>query len=62
MNRGAATLSTILGLEQAEREHRRRIQVEEIRRKRGATAAPLTEADIQTLRNRRMGTRDHSAP
>jgi hypothetical protein len=58
-NRGAATLSTILGLELAEREHRRAIQIEEIRRTRGATAAPLTAADIQTLRNRRMGTRDH---
>jgi hypothetical protein len=58
-DRGATTLSSILGLEQAEREHRRRLQIEEIRRKRGATAGPLTAADIQALRNRRMGTRDH---
>jgi hypothetical protein len=59
-DRGATTLSSILGLEQAEREHRRRVQIQEIRRNRGATAAPLTAADIQALRNRRMGTRDHS--
>jgi hypothetical protein len=58
-DRGANTLATILGLDQAEREHRRRIQIEEIRRTRTATAAPLTAADIQLLRNRRMGTRDH---
>jgi hypothetical protein len=58
-NRGATTLAAILGLDQAEREHRRRIQIEEIRRTRGATAAPLTAADIQSLRNRRMGTRSH---
>lgn len=57
-DRGAATLLSILGLEQAEREHRRRVQIDEIRRNRGATAAPLTPADIQALRNRRMGTRD----
>jgi hypothetical protein len=60
-NRGAATLSTILGLEHAEREHRRRIQIQEIRRTRGATAAPLTAADIHALRNRRMRTRDHES-
>jgi hypothetical protein len=60
-NRGATTLAAILGLDQAEREHRRRIQIEEIRRTRGATAAPLTAADIQSLRNRRMGTRNHGA-
>jgi hypothetical protein len=58
-NRGATALAAILGLDQAEREHRRRIQIEEIRRTRGATAAPLTAADIKSLRNRRMGTRDH---
>jgi hypothetical protein len=57
-DRGAATLSAILGLEQAERAHRRRMQVDEIRRNRGATAAPLTAADIEALRNRRMRTRD----
>jgi hypothetical protein len=60
-NRGAATLTTVLGLEQAEREHRRRAHIVEIRRTRGASAAPLTAADIETLRNRRMGTRAHSA-
>jgi hypothetical protein len=60
-NRGAATLSAILGLEDAEREHRRRIQIQEIRRTRGATAAPLTKADIQALRNRRMRTREHES-
>ena len=57
-NRGAAALSAVLGLEQTEREHRTRIQIQEIRRTRGAAAAPLTAADIQALRNRRMGTRD----
>jgi hypothetical protein len=60
-DRGAPTLATILGLDKAEREHRRRIQIEEIRRTRTATAAPLTAADIRLLRNRRMGTRDHGA-
>jgi hypothetical protein len=60
-DRGSATLSAVLGLEQAEREHRRRTQIAEIRRTRGATAAPLTPADIDALRNRRMGTRKHKA-
>jgi PilZ domain len=60
-DRGATALATILGLDRAEREHRRRIQIEEIRRTRGATAAPLTAADIESLRNRRMGTRSHGA-
>jgi hypothetical protein len=58
-NRGAGPLATLLGLDRAEREHRRRREIEEIRRTRGATAAPLTEADVVTLRNQRMRTRKH---
>jgi hypothetical protein len=58
-DRGARALATILGLDKAEREHRRRIQIDEIRRTRGATAAPLTAADVQSFQNRRMGTRSH---
>jgi hypothetical protein len=58
-NRGAAPLALLLGVDQADREHRRRREIEEIRRKRDATAAPLTEADVLTLRNQRMRTRNH---
>jgi hypothetical protein len=60
-NRGEASLSSILGLDRSERDHRRSLQMHEIRRGRGANAAPLTEAEIRTLRNRRMGTRDHES-
>jgi hypothetical protein len=59
-NRGAEPVATVLGLDLAEREHRRRRQIEEIRRTRRGTATPLTDADIRTIRNRRMGTRNHS--
>jgi hypothetical protein len=58
-DRGEAIVSTILGLSRAEREHRRRLQIEEVRRSRTATAAPLSDADIRALHNRRMGTRAH---
>jgi hypothetical protein len=58
---GAATLATILGLGQAEREHRRRIQLEDVRRARGANAAPLSDSDSRSLQNRRMGTREHDS-
>jgi hypothetical protein len=58
-NRGETTLAAILGLDRAEREQRRHAQIEAIRNARAATAAPLTDADIRTLRSRRMGTRIH---
>jgi hypothetical protein len=58
-NRGEATLATILGLDRSDRERRRRAQIEATRRARGATAAPLSDADIRALRNTRMGTRTH---
>jgi hypothetical protein len=58
-NRGETTLAAILGLDRAAREHRRHAQIEAIRSARAATAAPLTDADIRTLRSRRMGTRIH---
>jgi hypothetical protein len=58
-NRGESTLSSILGLQRSEREHRRNLQIDEIRRGRGTSALPLTEADIRTLKNRRMATRTH---
>ncbi|MDX6525159.1 MAG: hypothetical protein QOI43_670 [Gaiellales bacterium] len=57
--RGETTLAAILGLDRAAREHRRHAQIEAIRNARAATAAPLTDADIRTLRSRRMGTRIH---
>jgi hypothetical protein len=58
-SRGETTLAAILGLDRAERERRRHAQIEAIRNARAATAAPLTDADIRTLRSRRMGTRIH---
>jgi hypothetical protein len=60
-NRGEATLGSILGLDRSEREHRRGLQIDAIRRGHGTTIAPVTEADIRSLRNRRMGTRDHES-
>jgi hypothetical protein len=60
-NRGESTLSSILGLQRSERDHRRSLQTDEIRRGRGTSAAPLTDADIRTLRNRRMATRAHES-
>jgi hypothetical protein len=59
-NRGATALSTILGLNRSERERRRRLQADAIRRSNQATAAPLSTTDTQTLRNQRMGTRKHT--
>jgi hypothetical protein len=59
-NRGAIALSTILGLNRSERERRRRLQAEAIRRSNKATAAPLSTTDTQALRNQRMGTRKHT--
>jgi hypothetical protein len=58
-NRGESTLISILRLTKSEQTHRRNHQIQEIRRGRGSSAAPLTEADIRSLRNRRMGTRAH---
>jgi hypothetical protein len=58
-NRGETTVLAILGLDQAEREQRRHAQIDAIRNARTATAAPLTDTDVRTLRTRRMGTRIH---
>ena len=58
-DRGATALATILGLDEPEREHRRRVQIDEIRRTRSASAAPLTANDAHSLRHRGMGTRSH---
>lgn len=60
-DRGAPTLASILKLDEAQREHRRRTQINQIKRARSATAMPLTDADIRTLRTRRMATRSRRA-
>jgi hypothetical protein len=59
-DRGAAALLYVLGLSREEREHRRRLQVDAIRRRRQATATPLAAGDAASRRNARMGTREHS--
>lgn len=59
-NRGATALSTILGLNRSERERRRRLQAEAIRRGNEATAAPISTTDTQILRNQGMRTRKHT--
>jgi hypothetical protein len=56
-NRGAGTLATMLGLDRAERAHRRRLQIDAIRRSGSATAVPVTSEDAQELTSPRMSTR-----
>jgi hypothetical protein len=56
-DRGAAALLTVLGLDRAEREHRRRLQNEAARRSSQATASPLSPSDRRAVHSQRMRTR-----
>jgi hypothetical protein len=56
-DRGAVILTTMLGLDRAERAHRRRIQLEAIRRGDGGTASPVTEREVKQFLKRGMTTR-----
>jgi hypothetical protein len=56
-DRGAPILATLLGVDRAERAHRRRLQINTIRESRQATAGPLDAADADRVEHQRMRTR-----
>jgi hypothetical protein len=56
-DRGAAALLAVLGVDRAEREHRRRLQNEAARRSSLATASPLSPSDRRDVHDKGMRTR-----
>jgi hypothetical protein len=56
-DRGAEILATMLGLDRAERAHRRRVHIDAIRKAGGGTAEPVTETEVRQFLRRGMSTR-----
>jgi hypothetical protein len=56
-DRGAEILATMLGLDRAAHAHRRRIDLEAIRRSANGTASPVTETEVRQFLRRGMTTR-----
>jgi hypothetical protein len=56
-DRGAEILAAMLGLDRAERAHRRRVEIDAIRNAGSGTATPVTETEVRQFLRRGMSTR-----